>query len=649
MIIKRFDKNPILKPVSSHPWEAQVVFNGCSIQKKDKIYLLYRAISLPHYHTSVRANITTSDIGIASSEDGINFENRRRFIIPEYEWEKFGCEDPRITKLNNKYYIFYTALSSWPPRVEGIKIGLAISRDLEKIEEKHLITPFNAKAMALFPEKIKGKIWAILTVNTDQPPAKICLASFNKEEELWSEKYWLEWSRNFSAEGGSVSGGEKYSLPLQRRSQDHIEVGAPPLKTKYGWLLFYSYIRNYFSSRKLFGVEVVLLDLKNPLKIIAKLDLPILVPDEYYERMGFVSNVVFPSGAIIKGDQIYLYYGAADTTCCLAFIKLSTLLKEMLEKDKRGARLERAKENPIIIPEKKHPWESQNTFNPAAIYLKEKVHIIYRAFSEDNTSVFGYATSKNGIQIDYRSSQPIYVPREAFEQKLEPGGNSGCEDPRLTKIGEKIYMCYTAFNGKDSPRVALTWIWVKDFLKREWNWERPILISPADLNDKNAFIFPEKVNGKYMIVHRVGYDIDYSFCSSLDFKGDVWLEEQRWIQVRKGWWDSKKVGAAAPPIKTKEGWIMLYHGISEDDGAYRVGAVLLDLKNPIKILGRSYNPILEPEKAYEREGLVANVVFPCGVVAIKGKLFVYYGGADKVVGVATISIKELLKNLKKYQ
>lgn len=634
MIIKRAEENPILKPLSAHAWEAEAVFNGCPIQKRGEIYLLYRAVSIPHYHTAARTNMLTSDIGIASSKDGIRFKNRRRFIVPEQDWEKFGCEDPRATKLGSKYYIFYTALSQYPFRAEGIKVGLAISKDLKTIKEKHLVTFFNAKAMALFPEKIGGKMWAILTVHTDKPPSKICLAFFDREKDIWSKTYWQKWYKVFG----------KYSLPLQGKPEDHIEVGAPPLKTKYGWLLLYSYIRNYFSSQRLFGVEAVLLDLKNPLKVIAKINTPILVPEEYYEKIGLVPNVVFPSGAIIKGGLIYLYYGAADTTCCLAFIKLSTLLEELLKKDKQRVVLERAKENPIITPEKKHPWESKATFNPGAIYLQGKVHIVYRAISEDNTSVFGYATSRNGIHIDYRSPQPIYAPREPFEQKLQPGANSGCEDPRLTKIGEKIYICYTAFNG-NFPRVALSWIWVKDFLKKRWNWARPVLISPSDLNDKNAFIFPERVRGKYMIIHRVGYDIDYSFCQSLNFKGDSWLEEYRWIYTRKGWWDSKKVGAAAPPIKTKEGWIMLYHGISED-GTYRVGAVLLDLKDPIKILGRTSNPILEPETLYEKKGLVPNVVFPCGNVVLGNKLFVYYGGGDQVVGVATVLIDQLLKVLK---
>jgi predicted GH43/DUF377 family glycosyl hydrolase len=167
----------------------------------------------------------------------------------------------------------------------------------------------------------------------------------------------------------------------------------------------------------------------------------------------------------------------------------------------------------------------------------------------------------------------------------------------------------------------------------------------AGFDDKDALVFPEKVNGKYMIIHRIGEDIDFSFRQTLDFSDKKWLEEYRWITPRKGWWDSKKVGAAAPPIKTKDGWIFLYHGAS-DDGVYRVGATLLDLKNPTKIIGRTDNSILEPEAPYEKEGQIPNVVFPCGAVVIGKNLFVYYGGADKVVGAATIEINKLLDVLK---
>jgi predicted GH43/DUF377 family glycosyl hydrolase len=636
MLAERLEENPILRPKRNHFWEAQAVFNGCPVKTRGGVSLVYRALSLPYYSHLTGARLPVSSIGIARSQDGVNFVGRRRFISPEHPWERFGCEDPRVTKLDGKYYIFYTALSAWPPKAEGIRVGLALSKDLRRIREKHPVTPFNAKAMALFPQKIGDKIYAILSVNTDQPPARICLASFDKEGDIWSESYWQAWYDNF----------ENYSLPLQRRSEDQIEVGAPPVKTKSGWLLLYSYIRDYFSKsrERLLGVEAALLDLENPLKVLGKIEVPILTPEEYYERIGLVPNVVFPSGALVRRNRLYIYYGAGDTTCCVASASLPLILG-LLRKKPKLLKLQRAQENPIIQPDKEHLWESKATFNPAAVYLGGKVHIVYRALSEDNTSVFGYATSQDGIHIDYRSPEPIYAPREEFEQKFVPGGNSGCEDPRVTHIGTRLYMFYTAYNGREHPRVAVSSISVANFLTQKWNWSKPVVITPPEIDNKDAFLFPQEMGGKYVCVHRFGNGIDYDFTSSLNFKGNVWLDEHRWIERRRGWWDSEKVGSAGPPVKTREGWVMLYHGVSEDK-VYRIGVVLLDLKNPAKVLARLVYPILEPETPYEMEGQVPKVVFPCGNVIMKGTLFVYYGGGDSVVGVATVNLRELLSVLK---
>jgi predicted GH43/DUF377 family glycosyl hydrolase len=636
MLVIRLEENPVLKPKRNHFWEAQAVFNGCPVKTLEGVYLVYRALSLPYYSSLTGARLSVSSIGIAQSKDGLHFAGRRRFIFPEYSWEKFGCEDPRITKFNGKYFVFYTAISTWPPKAEGVKVGLAISRDLKKVREKHPVTPFNAKAMALFPQKIGGNIYAILTVHTDQPPAKICLARFDKEEDIWSESYWQAWYESF----------EEYSLPLLRRPEDHLEVGAPPVKTEHGWLLLYSYIRDYFSRsrERLLGVEAFLLDLEDPFKILGKIEVPILTPEEYYERIGLVPNVVFPSGALVRRNRLYIYYGASDTTCCAASVRLPFILGLMLKKPKT-LKLQRAQGNPIIQPVKEHTWESKATFNPAAIYLGGKVHIIYRAMSEDNTSIFGYATSEDGVHIDYRSPKPIYIPREEFEQKLVPGGNSGCEDPRLTKIGPKLYMFYTAYNSREHPRVAVTSISVTNFLSQKWDWSRPVVITPPEIDNKDAFLFPQEVDGNYICVHRFGNGIDYDFSSNLNFKGNVWLDEHRWIEPRRGWWDGEKVGAVGPPVKTREGWVMLYHGVS-DDTVYRVGAVLLDLKNPTKVLARLVYPILEPEAPYEVEGQVSRVVFPCGNVILGDTFYVYYGGGDSVVGVATVNLRELVTILK---
>jgi predicted GH43/DUF377 family glycosyl hydrolase len=314
---KRYPHNPILSPNEQNFWESYATFNGCVVKDNNAFHLLYRAISRPQDYLGMQIQI--SSIGYATSNDGINFRNRRLLIKPEFEWEIFGCEDPRITKLNKRYFIFYTSISSYPPTPEGIKIGVAITEDLVNME-KHKVTFFNSKAMALFPQKIKGKIAGILTVNTDMPPAKICMAYFDEEEEIWSNAYWEKW----------FSSLDEHTILLPRSKSDQIEVGAPPIKTKHGWLLIYSYIKGYLSPPRTFGIEAALLDLRNPSEVIGKIERPLLVPEKEYELYGNVPNVIFPSGAILQNGDLFIYYGAADTTCCLALCDAGELIEELL-------------------------------------------------------------------------------------------------------------------------------------------------------------------------------------------------------------------------------------------------------------------------------------------------------------------------------
>ncbi|MDO8260050.1 MAG: hypothetical protein Q7T50_00955, partial [Candidatus Magasanikbacteria bacterium] len=151
---KRYPNNPILFPKSDFYWERKAVFNGCPVKEGKRLRLLYRALSDIKYNQGAMMNV--SSIGMATDWRDGTFHEREQLIKPSEAWDKFGCEDPRVTKFNGKYYIFYTALSTYPFRPEGIKIGLATTRDFKKIE-KHQVTTFNSKAMALFPEKVNGR------------------------------------------------------------------------------------------------------------------------------------------------------------------------------------------------------------------------------------------------------------------------------------------------------------------------------------------------------------------------------------------------------------------------------------------------------------------------------------------------------------
>ncbi len=640
----RSNKNPILEPNEKKDWEAVAAFNPSVAFNGKKYFLLYRAVSKPQRRQGFELEI--SSVGCAEGNTYNSFRNTRDLVKPEFYWEAFGCEDPRVTKFGDKYYIFYTALSTYPFSADGIKIGLAITKDFKKIEEKHLVTPFNSKAMALFPEKINGKYAAILTVDTDTPPAKIALAYFDKESDIWDQEKWEGWYSNLTSN----------IIPLLRNRNDHIEVGSQPIKTAKGWLVIYSYIKDYFSQNKVFSVEAVLLDLENPSKVIGRTKESLLVPEKQYEFSGNVANIVFPTSALVDGNKLVIYYGAADTVSCIADCDLNELLDEMVITPEKEGELffksktlpngfERYVGNPIIKPIVESPWEARATFNPAAIYLDEKVHILYRAFSYRNKSIVGYACSKDGVHIDERFPEPVYVARKVFEKRAAPDLWCGCEDGRLTRIDDTIYITYTAFNGR-VPRVAMSSISVFDFINRKWNWTEPIVISSPSFDDKNACFLPKKIDGKFVIFHRPENYIGLNFVENLEDLQNNWLDRSfALIRPRADKWDNKKIGISAPPIELKEGWLLLYHGVSDPGHIYKVGALLLDLDDPTKILGRTDTPLLEPEMDYELYGDVNNVVFPCGAAMIKDEIFLYYGGADSVVGVAKMKVEAILKQL----
>ncbi|KKU75356.1 MAG: Glycosidase-related protein [Candidatus Nomurabacteria bacterium GW2011_GWB1_47_6] len=637
-VVKKSHHNPILIPYKEHYWEAYASFNMSVLKTGRTFYGVYRAISA---EDKLRDPSRISSIGLGRSTDGIHFKNCVQFISPQEKWEKYGCEDPRLTFFEGKFYIFYTALSNYPFNAAGIKVAVAVSKDLKKTTERHLVTPFNAKAMALFPERVNGKVTVIFSMNTDAPPAKIAIAQANEIEELWDPIFWEKWSKN----------EERYILDPRRTQADHVEVGAVPVKTKEGWLLIYSHIQNYFAGGenldRVYGIEALLLDQNNPERIVGRTTGPVLVPQEPYELIGHVPDVIFPTGAVLVRDTLSIYYGGADTTTCLASVNLNDLIASMPEQN-ISVRFSRSTKNPIIEPEPTHAWEARATLNPAAIRIGDTTHILYRALSADNTSVFGYASTKDGENILARDPSPVYRPREDFESKKVPGGNSGCEDPRLTKIGDTIYMCYTAYDGVNPPRVAVTSIKEKDFVAKNWQWAKPRVITPAGFDDKDACIFPEKIGGQYFIVHRVGGEICGDYVDTLDWEHESVDKCIRVLGPRANSWDSAKVGISAPPLKTKHGWLLLYHGISKNHNTYRIGAALLDLKDPTLVLARTTDPVFAPEEQYEKEGIVRNVVFPCGMVEKDKVLYLYYGGADKVVGVATMELDILLKALTRF-
>lgn len=628
--VTRSPHNPILSPDSERAWEAAAAFNGSPIILGKETYLIYRAMS--DNEILKEPHIQTSTIGVASSKDAIHYEKRKQLIINDSDFDKFGCEDPRVTFFEGKYYIFYTGLSGYPFSAENIKVAVAISSDLKTIEEKHLVTPFNAKAMAIFPERIAGKIGALVTINPDRKPSDICYVECDKIEDLWSKDFWDKWQSNI----------EPQKLKIRRYPEDHIELGAVPVKTDDGWLVIYAHIQRYGRDDHVFGIEAILLDLNDPRKIVGKTHGPFLIPEKYYEHTGQVPHMIFPSGALIRNGKLEVYYGATDTHCAIATIPLKNLLKSMIGVAKQS--FVRFRGNPIISPRPGLLWEAGGTFNPAAIDVGGKTHILYRGSTSNNASTIGYASSSDGFTIDERPDKPIYLPREKFELQTDPRNGFGCEDPRIVEIGSRLYMTYTGYDGA-TPRVAVSSIDKNDFLNKKWHtWSKPEVITPSSIPNKDAAILPEPVNGKYMVFHRVHEIVCADFVNSLDFSKEKIDQCIEIIEPRRGMWDGNKVGISAPPIKTDKGWILLYHGVSWST-IYRVGVVLLDLEDPTIVKARTAAPIFEPQEEYEIKGIVPNVVFPCGAIIRNGRLYIYYGGGDKVIGVGYMDVNTLLEML----
>lgn len=337
-------------------------------------------------------------------------------------------------------------------------------------------------------------------------------------------------------------------------------------------------------------------------------------------------------------------------------IKKKPKIEDIKKKEGISIRLAKSSTNPIISPSF-YSWESRATFNPTAIEHDGVIHIVYRAVGEDDCSVLGYATSHDGLNIADRPTYCIYKRYHHYIETDEPapyssggGWNGGCEDPRISLIDDTIYMTYTAFDGWGSVRMALTSIKLDDFKKKKWNWKKAVMISPPGEINKNWVLFPGKINGKFAILHSFYPKILINYYDSLDeFDGTKFIKSNNTRPIdHTRVWDSWFRGVGPAPIKTKDGWLVLYHAMDyKNPDRYRMGALLLDLKDPTKILHRSNTPILEPEETYENVGHKWGVIYSCGAVVKDGELYVYYGGADKFVCVASISMTELLEDLKK--
>jgi predicted GH43/DUF377 family glycosyl hydrolase len=299
-------------------------------------------------------------------------------------------------------------------------------------------------------------------------------------------------------------------------------------------------------------------------------------------------------------------------------------------------KLQRHALNPILLPDPTSDWECYNVFNPGVIYYNDLFHMFYRAQGLDWISRIGYAVSADGVHWN-RLRQPVLGPVDGTDSR-------GVEDPRLTEIDGVFYMAYTAygheFSGPGEPTHAGGGI--QPMIARSDNlmtWKRLGPIVRGEDN-KDHVLFPRRINGRFVALHRrrphiwLAYSDDLLAWPEADMKPIFGPRPEND-------WDSLSVGGNGVPIETEHGWLMLYHGYDEPH-VYSLGVCLLDLDDPSRVIHRPKGRIFWPEALWELRGDVPNVVFSNANPVVDGTVYVYYGGADHVIGLATCSLADLL-------
>jgi len=319
-------------------------------------------------------------------------------------------------------------------------------------------------------------------------------------------------------------------------------------------------------------------------------------------------------------------------------------------------------ESPVLIPRADVDWASGAVFNPGAWYADGIVHMLFRAVPggyqeimvvdegdtdprrgfDDYISYIGYASSRDGKTFAW-NNEPLINPGESFDR-------FGAEDPRISRIGDLYLITYTAlsrpaFEAYEKNGIRIGLATTTDFR----SVTRHGVIGPPE-RDKDAVIFPRLFNGRAAMLHRVFPNIQIAWFDGLEElcgpPDDYWDNhlatlDDHVIMRREADWEEKKIGAGPTPIETEEGWLLIYHGVDRNH-VYRAGLALLDLDDPTRVIARTAKPVFEPETDYELIGDVDNVVFPEGAVVIDGTLHMYYGAADKVIGLATADLSDVL-------
>ena len=349
----------------------------------------------------------------------------------------------------------------------------------------------------------------------------------------------------------------------------------------------------------------------------------------------------------------------------MLFIALMLQYSNMVQVKKLG----------VILEPTDNLFERAAVLNPGIWQEGNNIQMFYRALDEDHCSTIGYARLDGPTNVVERWDKPILLGEYSYETR-------GMEDPRIVKIEDTFYLFYIAHDGKNALTAYAT---SKDLR----NFEKKGIISPMiayrefdeinnelELKDaysffasyyqeeagidvliwhKDVFAFPRKINGTYALLHRVLPDIQIAFFDSFEQlqTRDFWLQELKKmpghvILENKHWFETRNIGGGCPPIETAEGWLIIFHTVEEKNQGrtYHACAALLDKENPLRVIGRLHEPLFSPTEEWETQGFVSNVVFPTGTALFGDTLYIYYGAADKRIAVASVSLSELIAEMK---
>jgi predicted GH43/DUF377 family glycosyl hydrolase len=303
--------------------------------------------------------------------------------------------------------------------------------------------------------------------------------------------------------------------------------------------------------------------------------------------------------------------------------------------------IQRYQGNPILTPRPECWWEQKGTLNCAAAAGPDgRIHLLYRAVGFDGLSRLGYASTRDGTSIDERPTLPIY------EGDLDdPYIRLGVEDPRITPLEGRHYVTFTKaslypvgtpprIQNEQAPwRVRAGLLATDDF--RTFEDLGQIL---PDVDTKDVVLFPERIGGRYVLLHRIYPDVQIAYGDDLRH----WHGHTTIMRPRPGTWEGERVGAGNPPLKSEVGWLLFYHANeffrrAGNAKRYRIGLAVLDLEHPERVIYRHPDPIMEPETPYERTGAVNDIVFVCGAVERGGRYLLTYGAGDGVSAVASVA------------